>query len=610
MVSPAAGDRIADIIVREIDLRLRHARSRNAAFDFGSLLYGIVLRNPHEGLFDQLLPRLSDESDRQETLLFQSVIHAVHSVAITNTYDIQPLLALAHDFFHHAENTHSPTIESLSRLLDLFKRLVSEDEGVWAAIGEGETGGLGALFAAFDELASRVSDESEQRRALAPSCRDRLVDLQSEVEFYQRLPVDEFEGRAHTVERACDIAAELIAIIRDDEQLYMPERVFLTTVVHHLQIFFERTKRWYCEEPQRQWKAAAHDAFWSLFAADPRERRFNTSHSEFQRECRQVENKAGPEPSPYPGQRRRFEKFFVRWVSSEIDAQVLAFALQSRWPTWFRWVFTAMTSFWSIALLMILPCMVAVTMHMSGRHELEGGGFFVEYVGIPIAAVVALGSTGLRLSRRLRAKGSGSDSLPAQYRFRSMFPRVAGFIAAPMALIVEFEHAYQFPLEASDGSLLLLMLLAFVAIQFTVTNAVAEDEDGKASPTGTKRRVRSIVAVALAQSFVIALLLSLIFAGHVEVPAPGPASVAHGSPHHRLPLFLSVLPREVELDIPSIAKSAGFIVEPEVEHLLHFVFYPTIILTWTALGVLFGVVFEGFLKGAKVRGERALAQEA
>lgn len=147
-----------------------------------------------------------------------------------------------------------------------------------------------------------------------------------------------------------------------------------------------------------------------------------------------------------------------------------------------------------------------------------------------------------------------------------MFPRVAGFIAAPMALIVEFEHAYQFPLMASDGSLLLLMLLAFFAIHFTVTKAVAEDEDGEASASGTRRRVGSIVAVALAQSFVIALVLSMTFAGHIEVPvqATVQADHGHGSMYHRLPLFLGVLPREVELDIPSIAKSAGFIFRPEV----------------------------------------------
>src|ERR1051326_3903428 len=377
MISPVAGDRITDLVVREIDLKLRQARSRHESFDLGSLLYAIFLRNPHERLFDQLLPRLSAERDHDETLLFRNLVRAIAEVEIAGSPgDVLPLLAATERFLSDARNTISPTVRSLSLLLKQFRCLVSEDERVWAAIGEGDTGGLGALFSAFDELASCVSDGPQQGRALATECRERLADLQSEVEFYQRLPVEEFDGRARTLERARDIADELIVVLRAHDRLYVPERVLLVAVVHYLRTLFERTKRWYCVEPQRQWKSAANDVFWPFFAADRHERALDDSETIFRRAHRRVVAKAGPEPPPYVGQRARFERFFVRWISSEIDAQALAVALRPRWPLWFRSAFMVMTSYWIVALLVLLPCFVAISMHQVSLHEFEGAGFF------------------------------------------------------------------------------------------------------------------------------------------------------------------------------------------------------------------------------------------
>lgn len=588
MISPAMGGRIMDLVVREIDRKLRRSRSNNAPFDFASLLYEIVLRDPDERLFNHLLPRLSTESDRREATLFRDFISAVRSVTVANS-DVEPLLVVARHFLVETEDTTSPTLRSLAGMLGLFQRLVATEEGVWDVLVEGEIGGLGALFAAFDALAPR-------RGPLVADCREQLVELESEVEFYQRLPVEEFEGRARTLEHARDIADELISILRSQEQLHVSERIFLTRVVHHLRLLFERTKRWYCEEPHRQWKAGASDKFWSCFLTDWREGRSYNSQARLPWALEQMWENVGSEPPPYRGQRQRFEQFFVRWMSSEIDAAALARALAPRWPRWFREVFRVMTNLWSIALIIFLPCMFAAVMHMYGYHGFEGGGFFAVNSAFLAATFLAFVSTGRRFFGQSQR----------QYRFRSMFPRVAGFIAAPMALIVELEHAYRFPLEASTESLLLLLLVAFFAIQFTVTKAVTEDEDDdNAMPAVRVRRVRSIVAVALAQSFAIALLLSMIFAGRIDLPADAQAGVA-GSPYHHLPLLLGVLPREVVFDISSLLGSVGFVVDPA----LNIVFYPTIILTWTALGVLFGVVFEGFLKGAKVRGEHALAQES
>ena len=43
-------------------------------------------------------------------------------------------------------------------------------------------------------------------------------------------------------------------------------------------------------------------------------------------------------------------------------------------------------------------------------------------------------------------------------------------------------------------------------------------------------------------------------------------------------------------------------VSPRVADHLKFTYYPTIILTWTALGLFIGVFLEGFFKGARLRG--------
>jgi hypothetical protein len=209
-------------------------------------------------------------------------------------------------------------------------------------------------------------------------------------------------------------------------------------------------------------------------------------------------------------------------------------------------------------------------------------------------------------------------------------PRLARLTAVPMALIVEFDHSYDFPLRGSTWVLLLLMMTSFVTTRFFVTREMVDrnEQPGVVKITREeKAHVRQIVAVALAHAFGIAVLLSAIFSSSYElkdeahrqknatVPtydrAPGPLvawvetilnRVDAVSQEHDLPRFIGLVPREVKLDIGTIFAKAKHPLTPKLAEHSTFKFYPTIILTWTALGLFFGVFLEGFMSGARLRG--------
>ena len=63
-----------------------------------------------------------------------------------------------------------------------------------------------------------------------------------------------------------------------------------------------------------------------------------------------------------------------------------------------------------------------------------------------------------------------------------------------------------------------------------------------------------------------------------------------------------MLPRDVAFDIGEIIDSFDRRIPPGLEPHLRFTYYPTLILTWTALGLFVGVFLEGFVKGERLRG--------
>jgi hypothetical protein len=140
-----------------------------------------------------------------------------------------------------------------------------------------------------------------------------------------------------------------------------------------------------------------------------------------------------------------------------------------------------------------------------------------------------------------------------------------------------------------------------------------------------RRHVRQIVAVALAHSFGVAIMLSAIFSSSHKVKMekekePTVRTVA-GTPskfwdlpeailtrfdevshEHEDPRFLGFIPRETHFDLGAIAEKNHYPLPPEVAEEASFKFYPTIILAWTALGLFFGIFLEGFMKGERLRG--------
>jgi len=158
------------------------------------------------------------------------------------------------------------------------------------------------------------------------------------------------------------------------------------------------------------------------------------------------------------------------------------------------------------------------------------------------------------------------------------------------------------------------------------------------------------VSIALAHAFSLSLIFSIIFEANLvqklngenpenkaasksppapEPPAPAPPSfVAPARPYAPMPsryvqwrrwflhrydaegvYFFGILPRHTTFDLgplvdDAIRKPGRKPLHPSVRNHLRFDYYPTLIITWTSLGLFFGVFLEGFLKGERLRGER------
>jgi hypothetical protein len=273
----------------------------------------------------------------------------------------------------------------------------------------------------------------------------------------------------------------------------------------------------------------------------------------------------------------------------------------------------------------VAPFLLAGWLTWANRAEWAGIGFFAITAGILLVAAFSFIEALHWMAAKIRDE---TKTLPG-YWFQCLLPRLARLTAVPMALIVEFDHSYDFPLHASTWSILLLAALSFFTTRFFVTRELVDQEE---RPGVTKissderKRVRQIVAVALSHSFGIAIILSSIFASthpvrddvppkkpsvEVEVGKPSPfwlavevilEKVDNVTNEHEDPRFLGLVPREVKVESGPIAKSIGLPLPSKVAEHLAFSFYPTIILVWTALGLFFGVFLEGFMKGERLRG--------
>jgi MFS family permease len=721
MISTTASGRIAGAIARAIDLHLRFERRQGRTADFAKLLYQVTLRGPHESIFDHLLPRIRHERDRKTILLFRKHVARVlasrkdeHDVELDLPKILDHVRELEEDLRKHLDQHYSGTLKKLRDALRYFLHLTQDRERVWHHLSSD------TMFSFIDSLDALAEHEDHHRDPLS-NLERRLTDLHDEVIHYLALTIGNFEERSKTLTKLMDLTTELENTLRTHLRLQPPERTLLVALMRDLQLLFDDTKQWTCDEARKLKERNDRDRFW-LFFCDPRTKKERirelstlvkpggsviTLDSRFKIE--RLTQQIDTAPPPFKQQRTKFEEFFVEWMTSELDVESLKRHLRNRWPFFFRWLYGVTTSFVLTSLTILMPFVLAAWFDHREMHEWEGLGFFLVTFAMIIAGLlsftpiihwlakpwpwpillliaapfplakllypwtgigyfvvtVGLILTGLFLviqlvhwlkryshersvSRRQETQAATAEhaerattpseeeekkddeeeqDLPGHW-FPCLLPRLARLTAVPMALIVEFDHSYDFPLHASTWALLLLIAVSFLTTRFFVTREMV---DRQAQPGGIKltpeerRHVWQIVAVALAHSFGIAIVLSAIFSSsHVpkaereqpysvrDVPWPPaeywtfPEKVLTRfdeiSREHHDPRFLGLIPREVKLDFGDIAAKNQYALPPKVAEHASFKFYPTIILAWTALGLFFGVFLEGFMKGERLRG--------
>lgn len=591
-ISADASRRIAGPIAREIDLSLRRDER-----DLAGTLHQVMLRGPHESIFDHLLPRIEKAEDRATVLLFRKhVAKVLHTKQMGDNFDMQHILDHVRDLRKDLRRKTSPTLRQLRRVLALFGELTCNSRFVWRALVAGKAM---ALAQTLDALASG----ERHRKPLLDKLRKPLAELCTDVAHYVTLPVNNFAARKEALQKAIDATVGIERTLTAHEGLQPPERTLLLALMQHLRDLFERTIRWYCDEPRRRAETSQEDFFWYFFC-DPGKRdarivalrnivagRLEDAQELLEdlaadAQLRHLEQQIGNEPPRFRGQREKFEEFFVQWRADELDVGALRERLSDRWPGWFRFLHSTVTNFWWTLGLIFVPCIFAAAVCRWGDENWAGTGFFIVTTVTLLVALVSLTPLVHRVARTFRLEKI--DSAGPGYWFRSLLPQLGRVVAVPMALIVEFDHSYDFPLHGSSSALVLLIVLAFVTTFFVMRYEIVERDHqhdvGTLSPT-QRTNVRRVVALAFAHAFTVAVLLSAIFS----------ASHTHGKKEH-YDKFLFILPREVKLDLTGLFAWAG----PAGEHAV-FRFYPTIILTWTALGLFFGVFLENFINGRRLR---------
>lgn len=372
---------------------------------------------------------------------------------------------------------------------------------------------------------------------------------------------------------------------------------------------------------------------------------------------------AGKQPPRFEGQSKRYEDFAVDWMASDLDLEALWNSLNVRWRPEFALLFKVVTRPLLALVAIMLPFLWAALFHGVQKHSIEGLGFWVVAAGIVFTAlvvlarliwvvarskIVAAGAVFPRLYRFV-ARSKQAD-MPVhekaarpkkkdRYLFRSLLPQLAGCIAAPMALIAKFDHSYTFPFSASIWAMLLLLLLAFLATRFYLEREVVDRTSSLPEMSlRDRQKVTKVLGVTISQAFGIAVLLSVIFAdSHYrvvheqkkhnealldvvkqagteeekkELATNTPAKerraahaehVLRDSPHDQdLHDFVGYIPHQAFLEWKEI-KLPGRDWNDWVKEHGNFTFYPTIILSWTALGLFFGLVLEGIDKGEHLR---------
>lgn len=647
-ISSTASERIASSIAREVDLHWRYQQAAGHRGDLAHLLYQVALRNPHPAIFDHLLPRIRDHRDRAVVLLFRRNVErleAAHHWASLRDIDaviaVQAFRDWAEELAREPHTEHQ-TLQDLLELLRIFCDLTAPSKNVWVALSRDKT-------TEFIELLDRLAGAANPRADLVP-LRKRLLDLQDEVVHYVALPVGRFAERQGSLSRLIDAVGLIDNDVQAMQSLKWLEHAFLVVLARHWRALFENTRRWFCDEARKMKERADVDRFWICFCDDRSANERIDAFAQLDKPAHSIvtlnssitfeyiQAQVRAEPPRYPKQREKFEKFFVDWMTAELNVEALRRVLRVRWPLYFRVIHRITTSFWLTCATILFPYAVAVSADMSGKGEYAGLGFFAISGAMLMAALLSFTQLIHIVTGLLRLK---TEQRPG-YWFRSLLPRLARLTAVPMALIVEFDHSYQFPMEASSWSILLLGTLSFLTTRFFVRRELLglEEHPAVTVTPDEHRRVWQVVATALAHSFAIAVILSAIFAsshfsshssrppserieGSVQVAEGRPSAfwvavetilerVDNMTPGQQQPKFLGIVPRVVTVDLGVVAQRVKYPLPAKVAEHSIFKFYPTVILVWTALGLFFGVFLEGFMKGERLRGGPAesVAREA
>lgn len=635
MISDTPSSRIADAIAREIDLNVLYGEQRGGC-DLGKVLYQVALRGPSVSIFSRLLPRMHSERHRRIAELFKKHVKRVHA---HSTMTAGEMLDHVDELIREIrQDEPSETLQKLKAILENYRSLFANEAPIWKAI---EQGGLATLLRQCDEIVTLTQGSGARRVARQPLSEafgPSAAQLESEVARYRELPVGEFEERAAALNRARTVARSLAGAMQIHAGLNPPERVMLVRLLQQLEDFFARTIHWYCDEPRYR-KATRKrmqdpETFLVLFGAPTRtslaaiyENSRNVLSDpgkpvadreaalKIQDEINRIAEAGGAIPPEFDEQRLRFEKVFVQWIESDLDVDMLQRTLRGRWAKPFAFAYRNITSVGLISFWMLLPCAIAIAFHVLGIHNEEGAGFFLLESAVLLAVFVSLiprlraGAASIWNHIRGRAaKPPGTFEEP--YYFEALLPRLAQLIVVPLALTVELDHSYTFPLHASGWALLVLILLSFFTTRFFVDREIVDPSavrEGKVLRAPEKERVAKVVALALSHAFIIAVLLATIFGSHASDIEPADHE---GLRHqfletgHKHPYVAWILPRDVTFDL---ASAIGHYVEvsPKIGEHLKFTYYPTIILAWTALGLFVGVFLEGFVKGERLRGGEA-----
>jgi hypothetical protein len=497
-----------------------------------------------------------------------------------------------------------------------------------------------------------------RRAELAKLCNEECVTLRLEIEHYLRLPVGKFDECRRALTLAITAVHSIRTKLCKEGGLQPPEFVILDALLARWESIFDRTLQWYVDAPRRCVHARRKKLFWLSFTnvqdsdlppADPvTESELSYFHAagDYTSKPRPEKTTAlpdVPQPPIPPGQNVAFENFFVEWMASDLDIDNLRWALRRRWGKIFRSAYAVITNLWFTIFMIAAPFLVLIGLHFADKQEIEGIGFLVY---ITMIFGFAGGAFIKRVLDEREPIREGRRPL-FQFRFSSLLPRLFKLIVVPLGLLIDFEHSYLFPMHASSSELVALGVLAFAAPHFFIRREVRSREgeisrlDDREDLGDVGRRVRQVLSVALSHSFMVALLFSFLFeakyisrihtadaahqaafsakdtASHPSVakgrtnPAAG-KRLDHSSTHsatsdlqhyHHEPFFLGVVPREVHCDLNWFAHWRGYRILDPFAAWVRFQFYPTLILSWTALGLFFGVFLEGFLKGERLRGE-------